>query len=219
MFVVWKLLAYTSSLSSINNRKTFEVQRVSNTFETIVILDFGSQYTQLIARRIRELGVYCEIHPYNLSPEVLKQRRPKGIILSGGPSSVYETDAPHCSSQVLDLGVPVLGICYGLQLISYFLGGRVEPSPRREYGAARIQVTSPSPLLANVPADFPVWMSHGDHVTVAPPGFDVIAASDNSLGAVVQPAKSLYGIQFHPEVAHTPDGSQILSNFVKGICG
>jgi GMP synthase (glutamine-hydrolysing) len=219
LFVVWPLLAYTSFLSSIYNRKTFEVQKVSNTFETIVILDFGSQYTQLIARRIRELGVYCEIHPFNLSSEVLKQRKPKGIILSGGPSSVYDADAPHCSPEILNLGVPVLGICYGLQLLSYFLGGRVEASPRREYGAARIQVTSPSPLLANVPADFPVWMSHGDHVTVAPPGFDVIAASENSLGAVAQPTKSLYGIQFHPEVAHTPDGSQILNNFVKGICG
>lgn len=192
---------------------------MSNTFETIVILDFGSQYTQLIARRIRELGVYCEIHPFNLSPEVLKQRKPKGLILSGGPSSVYDADAPHCSPEILELGIPVLGICYGLQLLSYFLGGRVEPSPRREYGAARIQITSASPLLTNVPTDFPVWMSHGDHVTVAPPGFDVLAASENSLGAVANPAKSLYGIQFHPEVAHTPDGSQILRNFVKGICG
>ena len=192
---------------------------MSNTFETIVILDFGSQYTQLIARRIRELGVYCEIHPYNLSTDALKQKNPKGLILSGGPSSVYDTDAPHCSAKVLNLGVPVLGICYGLQLLSYFLGGRVEPSPRREYGAAVIKQTTPNRLLEGVPNEFPVWMSHGDHVTVAPPGFEVFAATENSLGAVAHAAKALYGIQFHPEVAHTPDGSRILGNFVKAICG
>ncbi len=192
---------------------------MSNKFETIVILDFGSQYTQLIARRIRELGVYCEIHPYNLALDALKQKHPKGLILSGGPSSVYDADAPHCSAEVLNLGVPILGICYGLQLLSYFLGGRVEPSPRREYGAAVIKQTTPSTLLAGVPTEFPVWMSHGDHVTVAPPGFEVLAATENSLGAVAQPAKGWYGIQFHPEVAHTPDGRRVLGNFVKAICG
>ncbi|MBI1761592.1 MAG: glutamine-hydrolyzing GMP synthase [Acidobacteria bacterium] len=192
---------------------------MSNSFETIVILDFGSQYTQLIARRIRELGVYCEIHPYNQSTELLKQRNLKGVILSGGPSSVYDKDAPHSSVEVLHLGAPVLGICYGLQLLSYFLGGRVEPSARREFGAATIRITATSPLFANVPTEFPVWMSHGDHVTVAPPGFEVLAASENSLGAVACTAKSWYGIQFHPEVAHTPDGSHILENFVKSICG
>lgn len=191
---------------------------MSNNFETIVILDFGAQYTQLIARRIREIGVYCEIHPYNLPVEVLRQQHPKGIILSGGPSSVYEEGAPHCSVEVLDLGVPVLGICYGLQLLSYFLGGRVEPSPRREYGAAQIRSIAPSTLLQGLPDEFQVWMSHGDHVTVAPPGFQVIATSDNSLGAVANPARSLYGVQFHPEVVHTPDGKTILSNFVKEIC-
>jgi GMP synthase (glutamine-hydrolysing) len=192
---------------------------VSNNFETIVILDFGAQYTQLIARRIREIGVYCEIHPYNLPIESLQQKHPKGIILSGGPSSVYEDGAPHCARGVLELGVPVLGICYGLQLLSYFLGGQVEPSPRREYGAAKIRSIAPSTLLQGLPAEFQVWMSHGDHVTVAPPGFQVIATSENSLGAVADPAKSLYGVQFHPEVVHTPDGKTILSNFVKQICG
>ena len=188
-------------------------------FETVLILDFGSQYTQLIARRIRELGVYCEIHPFSAEIEKICALDPKGIILSGGPNSVYEDGAPHCSSQVIDLGVPVLGICYGLQLISYFLGGKVEPSNRREYGAARIRLLGGGRLLANLPQDFPVWMSHGDHVTVAPPGFQVTAETDNGLGAVENVEKGIYGLQFHPEVAHTSDGAKILSNFVKNVCG
>lgn len=192
---------------------------MSNKFETIVILDFGAQYTQLIARRIREIGVYCEIHPYNTSIESLRQKCPRGIILSGGPSSVYDKGSPHCAIEVLELGVPVLGICYGLQLLSYFLGGRVEPSPRREYGAAKVRNIAPSSLLQGLPAEFQVWMSHGDHVTVPPPGFQIVATSENSLGAVANPARSLYGVQFHPEVVHTPDGKTILGNFVKGICG
>jgi GMP synthase (glutamine-hydrolysing) len=196
---------------------------VSDAFETIVILDFGSQYTQLIARRIRELGVYCEIHPFNLQLEKLRGLKPKGLILSGGPSSVYEPDAPHCAVEVLQLGVPVLGICYGLQLLSYFLGGKVEPSSRREYGAATIKTLTPSGLpnvlLDGMPGEFPVWMSHGDHVTVAPPGFEVIAATDNALGVVANREKGWYGLQFHPEVAHTPDGKTVLGNFVKKICG
>jgi len=192
---------------------------VAKPFETVLILDFGAQYTQLIARRIRELGVYCEIHPFSAEIGKIRELNPKGIILSGGPSSVYENGAPHCNSQVLELGVPVLGICYGLQLLSYFLGGKVEPSSRREYGAARIKLLGDSKLLADLPQDFPVWMSHGDHVTIAPPGFQVIAETDNALGAVENVEKGLYGLQFHPEVAHTPDGKKILSNFVKNICG
>ena len=192
---------------------------MSKAFETIVILDFGSQYTQLIARRLRESGVYCEIHPFNISIESLRSLNPKGIILSGGPSSVYDVEAPHCSRAVLDLGVPVLGICYGLQLLSYFLGGKVEPSPRREYGAATVSLSGNSRLLAGLPSGFQVWMSHGDHVTVAPPGFEVVATTDNALGAVEDPARRLYGLQFHPEVAHTPDGQRILENFVRDLCG
>jgi GMP synthase (glutamine-hydrolysing) len=192
---------------------------VAQPFETILILDFGSQYTQLIARRIRELGVYCEIHPFSEGIEKIRELDPKGIILSGGPSSVFEDGAPHCSPQVLDLGVPVLGLCYGLQLISYFLGGKVEPGSRREYGAARIKLLTHSRLLADLPQDFPVWMSHGDHVTVAPQGFQVTAETDNALGAVENVEKGIYGLQFHPEVAHTPDGKKILGNFVKDICG
>jgi len=191
---------------------------LSATFENVVILDFGSQYTQLIARRIRELGVYCEIHPFNTPPSALRNLKPRGIILSGGPNSVYEEGAPHCSREILELGLPVLGICYGFQLLSYFLGGRVEPSNRREYGAATVRKTGESRLLSGLPAEFPVWMSHGDHVTVAPPGCSTVAATGTALGAVENPEHRLYALQFHPEVAHTPDGKKILDNFVRKIC-
>ena len=192
---------------------------MSSTFETIIILDFGSQYTQLIARRIRELGVYCEILPYHTPLAEIRRSSPKGLILSGGPSSVYDADAPRVDREVLSLGVPVLGICYGLQLLSYHLGGKVEPSSRREYGAAQVRITRPSRLFEGVPAETPVWMSHGDHVTEPPPGFSVIAATDNALGAVEEEARGWYGLQFHPEVAHTPEGKRILNNFVRLICG
>jgi GMP synthase (glutamine-hydrolysing) len=193
--------------------------RVSRAFETIVILDFGSQYTQLIARRIRELGVYCEIHPYNTPLAELVRIGPKGIVLSGGPSSVYESGAPLIGREVLDLGVPVLGICYGLQLLSYHLGGKVEPSSRREYGAAALRTTTGSRLFEGVAGLTSVWMSHGDHVTVAPPGFQVVAETENALGAVEAVDHPWYGLQFHPEVAHTVEGEQILRNFVRSICG
>ena len=192
---------------------------MSTAFETIVILDFGSQYTQLIARRVRELNVYCEIHPYNISVEMLRALQPRGIILSGGPSSVYDEDAPHCSGEVLQFSVPVLGICYGLQLMSYFLGGTVEPSSRREYGAAQLRLIADSTLLADLPTDSQVWMSHGDHVTIPPPGFKLTADTGNAMGAVEDVARGLYGIQFHPEVTHTAQGKQVLANFVKKICG
>ncbi|MBX3278791.1 MAG: glutamine-hydrolyzing GMP synthase [Acidobacteria bacterium] len=191
---------------------------MSNQFETIVILDFGSQYTQLIARRIRELGVYCEIHPFTISAEWVKSISPRGIILSGGPSSVYESGAPHCSPEVLDLGAPVLGICYGMQLLSYFEGGQVEASARREYGLAEVIRQGRSRILDGLPEEFPVWMSHGDQVVGAPPGFNVTAITDNALGAMENEAKQQYAIQFHPEVAHTRDGRRVLENFVKGVC-
>jgi GMP synthase (glutamine-hydrolysing) len=192
---------------------------VASQFETIIILDFGSQYTQLIARRIREIGVYCEIHPYSLAPEALRAAAPRGIILSGGPSSVYEEGAPHCSPEILKMGVPVLGICYGLQLLSYFEGARVEPSAHREYGFAGVKQVAESPLLEGVPGEFSVWMSHGDQVVEAPPGYRVTAWTENTLGAIEDRGRQLYAIQFHPEVSHTRDGKKILGNFVKGICG
>ncbi|MBP6824902.1 MAG: glutamine-hydrolyzing GMP synthase, partial [Acidobacteria bacterium] len=192
---------------------------MSKSFETVIILDFGSQYTQLIARRVREVGVYCEIHPFNTSVEAIRKLSPKGIILSGGPSSVYEEGAPHCSPDILNLDVPVLGICYGLQLISHFLGGKVESSARREYGAARVNLIGNSNLLTGLPPDFQAWMSHGDHVTAAPAGFQTIASTENALGAVEDNSSRVYGLQFHPEVAHTPNGKQVLENFVRKICG
>lgn len=191
---------------------------MSRSFETVVILDFGSQYTQLIARRIREVGVYCEIHPFNTPISTLQKITPKGIILSGGPNSVYEDGAPHCSPDVLKMGIPVLGICYGVQLLSYFLGGTVESSPRREYGAAQVKLLGESLLLRGLPSDFQVWMSHGDHVTIPPDGFEVIAKTENALGAIEDNKNRLYGLQFHPEVAHTPNGKQILANFLRDIC-
>ncbi|MCI0338162.1 MAG: glutamine-hydrolyzing GMP synthase [Acidobacteria bacterium] len=192
---------------------------MSKSFELVVILDFGGQYTQLIARRIRELGVYCEIHPFNTPLKVIRDLRPRGIVLSGGPSSVYENGAPHCEPGVLEIGVPVLGICYGLQLLAYFLGGRVEPSLRREYGAAQVRLSAESRLLSGLPAIFPVWMSHGDQVTEAPPGFHVVAETESALATVENVERRLYGLQFHPEVAHTPDGKKILDNFLRVICG
>ncbi|HSO73844.1 MAG TPA: glutamine-hydrolyzing GMP synthase [Blastocatellia bacterium] len=187
--------------------------------ETVLILDFGGQYTQLIARRVRELGVYSEIIPFNTSAEAIRKKNPRAIILSGGPSSVYEEGAPHPDRAVIEMGVPVLGICYGVQLMAHFLGGEVKPSDRREYGQAEIDVTDESQLLAGIPSPLKVWMSHGDYVSRAPAGFEVTASTDAAIGAVEDPARKLYGVQFHPEVAHTPQGKAILKNFLVNVCG
>jgi GMP synthase (glutamine-hydrolysing) len=186
--------------------------------ETVIVLDFGSQYTQLIARRVRELGVYSEIVPFNTSIEALQQKKPQAIILSGGPSSVYEEGAPHPDRAVLELGVPLLGICYGVQLLSYFLGGEVIPSNRREYGYAEIEKTTDSLLLKDLPTSFKVWMSHGDYVSRAPVGFTITASTDAAIGAIEDVSRNLYGIQFHAEVAHTPLGKDVLRNFLVNIC-
>lgn len=186
--------------------------------ETVLILDFGGQYTQLIARRVRELGVYSEIVPFNISGEKLREKNPRGIILSGGPSSVYDEGAPHPDRAVIEMGVPVLGICYGVQLMAHFLGGEVKPSNRREYGQAEIEVRGPSQLLAGLPFLLKVWMSHGDYVSRPPEGFAVTAATEAAIGAVEDPRRKLYGVQFHPEVAHTPQGKEILRNFLVNVC-
>lgn len=186
--------------------------------ETVIILDFGGQYTQLIARRVRELGVYCEIVPFNINPEELRKKNPRGIILSGGPSSVYEEGAPHPDRKLIEMGVPVLGICYGVQLLAYFLGGQVSPSSRREYGHADIKVISDTKLLSGLPSEIRAWMSHGDHVSQPPAGFVITAESDAAIGAVEDHERQLYGVQFHPEVAHTPFGKDILRNFLVNIC-
>ncbi len=191
--------------------------------ELVVILDFGSQYTQLIARRVRELGVYSELHPFNIPVEKLRSLNPKGIILSGSPHSAYEKGAPISSPEIFELGIPVLGICYGLQLIAYQLGGEVDKAARREYGQAELLIDDQSDLFdglgLNGNARTKVWMSHGDHLTRMPQGFTPIAHTTNSpICAIKNPAKKIYGIQFHPEVAHTPKGTDILRNFLYKIC-
>jgi len=191
--------------------------------DRVLILDFGSQFTQLIARRIREHGVYCEIHPCHVSLEAVREFAPRGIVLSGGPSSVLDADAPFAHRELLELGVPVLGICYGLQWMCQQLGGVVEASDDREYGRAQLKLERRGdPLFAGLEsrAERSVWMSHGDRVLRLPDGFERIASSDNSPFAAVRDAqKPLYGIQFHPEVVHTEGGSEMLANFVHGICG
>ena len=188
--------------------------------QTIAVLDYGSQYSQLICRRVRESHVYAELISWEQAAERLPQMNLKGIILSGGPNSVYDSGAPTLPEVVWESGVPVLGVCYGLQLLAHTGGGHVAPSQEREYGAAQIEVTSPSPLFAGLPARQQVWMSHGDRVDRLPTGFRAIAHSDNSpLAAFADEKRRIYGIQFHPEVVHTPLGSQVLANFVKGICG
>jgi GMP synthase (glutamine-hydrolysing) len=189
----------------------------------VLVIDFGSQVTQLIARRVREAGVYCEIVPYNKAEEALAAGKPRAIILSGGPASVAETDTPRAPQQVFDMGVPVLGICYGEMTMCEQLGGKVETGHHREFGRADILVAQDSLLLdgiARTGDSETVWMNHGDKITAIPPGFDVIATSENSPYAVIANEKRrLYGIQFHPEVAHTPHGAEMIANFVRKIAG
>lgn len=187
--------------------------------ETIVVLDYGSQYSQLITRRVRENQVYCELLPWDVPSEELARIAPLGIILSGGPNSVYDPGAPSLPDEVLALGVPILGICYGMQLLVHKLGGRVSPAANREYGSAIAYIDEPSPLFAGLDSPLDVWMSHGDRIEQLPPGAKVLAHSDNSpFAAMAIEERRLYGLQFHPEVVHTPRGNQIISNFLD-ICG
>ena len=186
-------------------------------FDTVVVLDFGSQYSQLIARRIREAGVYSILLPWDTSWDEIARLRPKGIILSGGPASVYDEGAPSLPAWILREDVPVLGICYGMQLIANALDGGVEPAIRREYGPAKIEVTQPSPLFRDLPQSLDVWMSHGDHVTRLPTGYVGIARSTNAPIAGMTDGLR-YGIQFHPEVVHTPLGRDLLRNFLVDVC-
>lgn len=194
--------------------------------EKILILDFGSQYTQLIARRVRELRTYCEIRPYTLTIEDIRHFGPKGIILSGSPFSVYSPRSPMCSRDIFEMGIPVLGICYGMQLMAHLLGGRVERSSRREFGRADIRVSGGTPLFdglnggPNGTGALSVWMSHGDRIETLPSGFVITATSDNApVAAMADTARRLFGLQFHPEVIHTPQGKVILGNFLGRICG
>ena len=191
--------------------------RIGHGFDTVVVLDFGSQYSQLIARRIREAGVYSILMPWDTSWEEIARLQPKGIILSGGPASVYDEGAPSLPPWVLREDVPLLGICYGMQLIANALDGGVEPAARREYGPAKIEVTQPSPLFRDLPASLDVWMSHGDHVTRLPTGYVGIARSSNAPIAGMTDGRR-YGIQFHPEVVHTPLGRDLLRNFLVDVC-
>ena len=188
--------------------------------QTIVVLDFGSQYTQLIARRLRELSVYSEIWPHDTPAEKIRALRPVGIILSGGPKSVRDPGAPKCDPEVFRLGSPTLGICYGMQLMADSLGGRVEPAPQREFGHAAVKIADKSSLFAGVPDEIRVWASHGDFVAAAPVGFSVVATSANApIAAMSDPSRELFALLFHPEVVHTERGLEILRNFAYGICG
>ncbi|MDQ3220476.1 MAG: glutamine-hydrolyzing GMP synthase, partial [Acidobacteriota bacterium] len=188
--------------------------------ELILILDFGSQYTQLIARRVREQGVYCEIHPFHLPVEEIIKKNPKGIILSGGPSSVSDEDAPRLSADFYEkVDSPILGICYGMQLIAVDLGGSSQPAARREYGHAKMKVLSGTTALFNeLPFELDVWMSHGDHVTKLPDGFHKTATTGDVVTAIENPEKQIYCVQFHPEVSHTPLGKEVLRNYLFNIC-
>ncbi|MGD0058212.1 MAG: glutamine-hydrolyzing GMP synthase [Verrucomicrobiia bacterium] len=188
--------------------------------EQIVILDFGSQYTQVIARRIRECRVFSQILRFDTSAAKLAALRPRGLILSGGPASVYGKGAPHGDPAIWNLGIPALGICYGMQLMAQQLGGRVEKGEKCEYGHAEVEITGDSPLFAKMDSRQRVWMSHGDKLTKLPEGFVSVAHSQNSpYAAIAHPRRTLFGLQFHPEVYHTPNGQQIISNFVRGVCG
>ncbi|MCS7308117.1 MAG: glutamine-hydrolyzing GMP synthase [Aquificaceae bacterium] len=181
----------------------------------VLVLNFGSQYVQLIARRVRELGVYSEIVPYNISLEEIKEKEPYCLILSGGPASVYEKDAPMPKPDIYQMGIPVLGICYGLQVMVHQLGGLVERAQKQEYGRSRLRVLAEDELFRGLPVEFDVWMSHADKAVRLPEGFESLASSENSVYAVIKhKEKPLYGVQFHPEVAHTSFGSELLKNFL-----
>src|SRR4051794_4599600 len=176
--------------------------------QTVVVLDFGAQYSQLIARRIRECRVYCELLPYNTRTAEIAARRPAGIVLSGGPPSVYDAGAPQADPALYDLGIPALGICYGMQLMAQQLDGRVIPETRREFGKAQLQVTEAGALFRGLPPNLVCWMSHGDRVEAPPPGFRPLAATESSpVAAMADDERRLYGVQFHPEVTHTPHGT------------
>ena len=182
--------------------------------QKVLILDFGSQYTQNIARKVRECQVYCEIQPCTMTLKAISEFKPKGIILSGGPASVLDSDSPICDSKLFGLGIPILGICYGMQLITHLLGGKVNPSDHREFGRAELMLKEFSHLFEDVKSNTIVWMSHGDRIAKLPNEFKSIAFTGNSpLAAIENPIAKIYGLQFHPEVVHTVEGGKILNNF------
>jgi GMP synthase (glutamine-hydrolysing) len=186
----------------------------------VLVLDFGGQYNQLIARRVRECGVYCEVHSFRTPIEKIRAMKPVGIIFTGGPSSVYDTDAPHCSEEIFSLGVPILGICYGNHLVAQMLGGEVAGSGGREYGRTDTSLDTNCPIFKGLPETLVTWMSHGDYVKVLPEGFKIAAHSHNCpVAAVANDARRIYGVQFHPEVMHTQRGTEIIHNFLYNVCG
>lgn len=188
--------------------------------EMVIVIDFGGQYNQLVARRVRECNVYCEIYSYKTDIEKIKAMNPKGIILTGGPNSCYEPGAPSCTDELFNLGIPVLGLCYGAQLMMHVLGGKVEKAPVREYGKTEVMVETSSPLFTDVTPNTICWMSHFDYISKVAPGFDICAhTADCPVAAAENRDKKLYAIQFHPEVLHTQEGTKMLSNFVRGVCG
>lgn len=188
--------------------------------ETVIILDFGGQYNQLIARRVRELNVYCEILPYHTALETIQQKNPKGIIFTGGPNSVYGENAPKCDSRIYQLGIPILGICYGSQLIALELGGSVETAPTGEYGKTEIQYDTQNVLLEGMEQKSICWMSHMDYISMVPNGFEILATTNSCpVAAYGNDQKKIYGVQFHPEVMHTVNGQVLLDNFLKKVCG
>ena len=187
--------------------------------ELVLVVDFGGQYNQLIARRVRENNVYCEIVPYNYSIEKIKEKNPKGIIFTGGPNSVYGEGAPRIDKELFNLGIPMLGICYGQQLISFTLGGEVESAEVREYGKTAINLDNENPLFKGIEKNNSCWMSHTDFVKTAPKGFKVIAVTNQCpVAAMENSEKKIYGVQFHPEVEHTPFGRKMISNFLFNVC-
>ena len=188
--------------------------------EKVIVIDFGGQYNQLVARRVRECNVYCEIYSYRTDIEQIKAMNPKGIILTGGPNSCYEPDSPTYTKELFELGIPVLGLCYGAQLMMHVLGGKVEKAPVREYGKTEVMVDTTSPLFGNVAPTTICWMSHFDYISKPAPGFNIVAhTADCPVAAAENREKNLYAIQFHPEVLHTEEGSKMLHNFVRGVCG
>ena len=188
--------------------------------EMIIVLDFGGQYNQLIARRVRECNVYCEVHPYSMTMDKIREMNPKGIIFTGGPNSVYGDDSPRCPKELLEMGIPVLGICYGSQLMAYLLGGSVKTAPVSEYGHTEVEVDTSSVLFQDVSPSTVCWMSHTDYIEKAPEGFRVTAHTPVCpVAAMELPEKNLYAVQFHPEVMHTKEGMKMLSNFVYKVCG
>ena len=188
--------------------------------EKVIVIDFGGQYNQLVARRVRECNVYCEIYSYRTDLEQIRAMKPKGIILTGGPNSCYEKDAPTYRKELFELGIPVLGLCYGAQLMMFVLGGTVEKAPVREYGKTEVTVNVKSQLFTDVSEKTLCWMSHNDYISKAAPGFEIVAhTKDCPVAAVENREKNLYAFQFHPEVLHTEEGTKMLYNFVRNICG